>query len=50
MNCSITIAIFVAGLKVGLLPVIRDPKIYKAGISIGKLKGAMIATGPYGHL
>ena len=34
----------------GLFPMNNAPPICKAGISSGKLKGVMSATGPYGHL
>lgn len=49
-NYSITTLILLSGLKVGLFPHNKAAKICKAGISTGKLKGDMIATGPYGHL
>ena len=34
----------------GLLPMKRAERVWMAGISSGKLKGVMIATGPNGHL
>jgi hypothetical protein len=34
----------------GLLPMYSAPISWSAGISRGKLKGAMTATGPKGHL
>jgi|LakMenEpi03Aug12_release.lakeMendotaPanAssembly.Ray.scaffolds.fasta_scaffold5985230_1 hypothetical protein len=30
----------------GRFPTISDPKVYKQGISKGKLKGVITATGP----
>lgn len=50
MNCSITTDTLVSTFKVGLLPMNNDPISYKLAISKGKLKGAIIPTGPKGHL
>ena len=36
-------------LRRTLFPVNKAPNNYKAGISRGKLKGAIIITGPYGN-
>jgi hypothetical protein len=45
-NYSITTPILLSGLNVGLFPAKHAPNIYKAGISIGKLKGVITETGP----
>lgn len=45
-NYSITIAILLSGLNVGLLPAKRAANTYKQGISIGKLKGVITPTPP----
>lgn len=45
-NYSITNAILLSGLKTGLFPAKVAPNNYKQGISIGKLKGVIKATGP----
>jgi len=49
-NYSITIAIFESHFNVALLPQIKAPNNCKAGISKGKLKGAITATEPKGNL
>ena len=49
INYSITTETFESILMTGLLPIKREPNIYKLGISKGKLKGAIIATGPNGQ-
>jgi hypothetical protein len=46
MNASITTLTLESPLTRALFPAIRAPKSYKAGTSSGKLKGAIIATGP----
>lgn len=46
MNCSKTIETLESDFISTLLPVIKAPISYKAGISIGKLKGHIMDTGP----
>lgn len=41
-----TKAILLSGLNIGLFPANVAPNNYKQGISIGKLKGVIKATGP----
>lgn len=50
MNYSITTATLLSALSNTLLPDMRAPINYNTGISRGKLKGAMILTGPKGNL
>lgn len=45
-NCSIATDTFESTFNVTLFPARRAPNNWRQGISIGKLKGAMIDTGP----
>ena len=48
-NCSKTKETFESILTKTLLPVNKAARACRAGISKGKLKGAIMQTGPYGQ-
>ena len=50
MNYSSTIDTFESLFMTGLFPARTQPISCRAAISIGKLNGVIMATGPYGNL